>query len=147
MTTLRTSLTAVALTATLALAGCSDDEPSADTTPTATPSETVSESPSETPSESPSASASEQEGTTVQVTIAGADVSPMAQPVEIGVGEPLVLEIESDRVGELHVHSNPEQTFAIKAGHQTVEIVLDKPGQVDIEEHESDTLVLRVLVS
>jgi hypothetical protein len=146
MTLLRTSFVAVALTASLVLAGCGDDEPEAEATPT--PTEAVEESPSETPSEtpSPSESAAEEPGVAVDVTIAGDDVSPMAQAVEVGVGEPLVLSVDSDRAGELHVHSNPEQTFALSAGREEIEITFDKPGQVDIEEHESGALLLRVLV-
>jgi len=34
-----------------------------------------------------------------------------------------------------------------EAGRSDVEITLDKPGSVDVEEHESETLILRILVS
>jgi hypothetical protein len=156
MTTARSTLTALALAATVALAGCGDDEPETEPTSTPTPSVTTSATPSATPSvtptptETPSKSATPSESaaaaTSVEVTIEGDAVSPMAESVELEVGEPLVLDVTSDRAGELHVHSNPEQTFAVEPGSQTIEVVLDKPGQVDIEEHGSHALVLRVLV-
>jgi hypothetical protein len=138
---------ALALAATLTLAGCGDEEPEAggDTSPT--PTETTSESTS--PDESPSASPSptEEAGQRVAVTIKGDDVKPVAQQVEVGVGEKLVLEVTSDRAGELHVHSNPEQEPAFESGSSRIVLTFDKPGQVDVEEHESGALILRVLVS
>ena len=138
---------ALALAATLTLAGCGDDEePEADGSASPTPSETTSESSS--PDESPSASPSptEEAGQRVAVTIKGDDVKPVAQQVEVGVGEKLVLEVTSDRAGELHVHSNPEQEPAFESGSSRIVLTFDKPGQVDVEEHESHSLLLRVLV-
>ncbi len=146
MSTTRTTLTTLALAATLALAGCGDEEPESEGTASPTPSVTASASPSVTPTPSESPSESSAAATSVEVTIEGDTVSPMAEAVELGVGEPLVLDVTSDRTGELHVHSNPEQSYTVEPGSQTFEIVLYKPGQVDIEEHGSHALVLRVLV-
>ena len=135
----------------LLLGGCGDDEePGSGATSTPTPSETASETPSDTASEpageSESASPDEEAARTVDVTIQGDDASPMAQQVELAVGEELVLDVTSDRAGELHVHSNPEQEPAFEEGRTRVVLTFDKPGQVDVEEHESGALILRVLV-
>jgi hypothetical protein len=138
---------ALALAATLTLAGCGEDEqPDATENSSPTPSETTSESaaPDESPSASPSPT--EEAGEQVAVTIKGDDVTPVAQQVEVGVGEKLVLEVTSDRAGELHVHSNPEQEPAFESGSSRIVLTFDKPGQVDVEEHESHSLILRVLV-
>jgi hypothetical protein len=70
----------------------------------------------------------------------------MAKTVELGVGETLALNITSDRVGELHVHSTPEKQLNFEPGKQRLELKFDQPGSVDIEEHESGVLILRVLV-
>jgi hypothetical protein len=142
---------ALALAATLTLTGCGDDaEPEAGESTSPAPSETTSETTSESssPDESPSASPSpiEEAGQRVAVTIKGDDVEPLAQQVEVGVGEKLVLEVTSDRAGELHVHSNPEQEPAFESGSSRVVLTFDKPGQVDVEEHASHSLILRVLV-
>jgi plastocyanin len=73
-------------------------------------------------------------------------VTPVAQSVEVEVGETVTLEVTSDRAGELHVHSTPEQYKQFEQGRSTISMVFDKPGAVDVEEHESHALVLRVLV-
>jgi len=128
---------AVALTA----CGGEADEPSA--APTDSPSATTSETPAEAPSESPS---EEPASASAQVTIKGESVSPVAQTVEVGVGETVTLEVTSDRAGELHVHATPEQYHDFSRGRSTIEMTFDKPGAVDVEEHESGALILRVLV-
>ena len=134
---LRRTLIAVTATAVLALAGCGgDDEPS-----TSEPSASESSGSGQSPTSKPANGA-----TQVDVTIEGDDVTPVAQAVQIGVGETVVLNVTSDRAGELHVHSSPEQEFEFEPGTSEIEVTLDKPGSVDIEEHESDALIVRVLV-
>lgn len=154
MTLLRRTVTAAALTlvTTFAVSACGDDVPSDADAPTAPQSDDTEETapptqePSATtePSETPAESAAAQQ--TVQITIYGDTVTPQAEAVETGVGEPITLQVTSDREGELHVHAVPEQSFAVKPGDQTFELVLDKPGQVDVEEHGSHQLLLRILV-
>jgi hypothetical protein len=136
------ALTAVALTA----CGGESDEP--DAAPTGSPSATTpSESPSETPAEEPSEEPSDEpSGATAKVTIEGGSVKPLAQSVEVGVGEPVTLQVTSDRVGELHVHATPEQYHDIEPGRTNIKLTFDKPGAVDVEEHETGALLLRVLV-
>ena len=80
------------------------------------------------------------------MTIRGGSVEPLAQSLKAEVGETVTLGITSDRAGELHVHSTPEQYEEFGAGRSKVEMTFDKPGAVDVEEHESGALVLRVLV-
>jgi hypothetical protein len=136
---------AVALSTLLLLGGCGDDEPSE-------PGTTSSESTSPTATESsPTTDASPTEPTepavaSVAVTVRGDSVKPEGKQVELGIGEPLVLKIDADREGELHVHSTPESYAEFGPGRSRVELTFDKPGQVDVEEHDSGTLVLRVLV-
>jgi hypothetical protein len=140
-----TSLTvAGTLAAVLAVAGCGDgsDTTTADPTPDKTG---LSPTPGDDgPSEevSPKAAAA-----TVQVTIKGDSVEPVAKQVDVGVGDTIAVKIDSDRAGELHVHSTPEQSFEFKPGTSSFDITLDKPGTVDIEEHVSDILLVRALVS
>jgi hypothetical protein len=133
---LRRTFIALATTAVLALSGCGGDEPS-----TSGPSASESSASGQTSTSKPANGA-----TQVDVTIEGDDVTPVAQAVQIGVGETVVLNITSDRAGELHVHSSPEQELEFEAGSSQLQVTLDKPGSVDIEEHESDSLIVRVLV-
>ena len=141
----RLLLTAAATVAALALAGCGDDEPTA--TPAA---ETTSASPTEE-AESPEETASEPEpdpgGRVAAITIEGDSALPIAEQVEMQTGEALTLAVDSDRAGELHVHSTPEQVVEFPAGASEHALTFDKPGTVDIEEHDTGVLLFRVLVS
>lgn len=142
---LRRTLIALTATTALALAGCGDDEPEAGSTPP--PSESPSAQESKEPERTKKTSPPEPvEEVVVDVTIAGSDVTPVAQSVELGVGETLLLEVNSDRAGELHVHSSPEQVVKFDAGASKLDLAFDKPGSVDIEEHESGALIVRALV-
>jgi glucose/arabinose dehydrogenase len=140
---LRRALVAVTATAMLALSGCGDSDSDSSDTPTPSTSSASTDGPKTSDETSTPPSVDEVE---VDVTITGDDVTPIAQEVELGVGETLLLNINSDRAGEVHVHSSPEQELEFEAGSSQLDITLDKPGSVDIEEHESDSLLVRVLV-
>jgi hypothetical protein len=148
---------AAALLLTATLTACGDDAETPDASATASesqesftpsPSESPSKTPSESPSKTPSESESESEpaGPTLEVEVEGDDVTPVAQEVDLAVGERLTITVRSDRAGELHVHSDPEHAFEFQSGTETFRLTLDTPGSVDIEEHESEALVARVLV-
>ena len=145
---LRRTLVALSAAAALALAGCGDDEPEAQGTTSESPA--ASASPSESKSKKPEPKKSSEppaaDQVTIDVTVQGGEVTPQAQAVDLGVGETLVLAVDSDRAGELHVHSSPEQVVDFQAGTSELELTFDKPGSVDIEEHESGALIARVLV-
>jgi len=142
-----TVVPAAALVLSGLVAGCGgeDDTPAEGSSSTPTPSETASDSPS--PSESASKSAAAEKGAEVDVEVMGDSVKPVAEKVEIGVGETVTLHITSDRAGELHIHSSPEQEKEFGPGKTDVKITIDKPGSVDVEEHESESLIVRILVS
>jgi hypothetical protein len=55
--------------------------------------------------------------------------------------------VDSDRAGELHVHSSPEQVLAFPAGRSTQDLVIDAPGSVQVEDHESEVVVAIIEVS
>ena len=143
---LRRTLAAVTATTVLALTGCGDDEPTR-TTPAPSDAPSGSESGSEKPKrDKKTTPPAPVEEVVVDVAIVGDDVTPVAQSVELAVGETLLLEVESDRAGELHVHSSPEKFADFAAGSSSLDFTFDKPGSVDIEEHDSGALIVRVLV-
>jgi hypothetical protein len=131
----------------LALTGCGgNDEPAATETPeeTATsssPSETAAESASPTPTED-----SSPEREAIEIEIEGDKIEPNGRRVKVAAGEPILLEIESDRAAELHVHSSPEQELAVKKGESTQELTIDRPGVVDIEEHDTGIVIVQLEV-
>jgi hypothetical protein len=145
----RRALGAAVLLLAATLTACGDDTEAPGASEPESPSvesDSPSESASESPSESPSPSESQQAGPTLEVEVEGDAVKPVAEQVDLAVGERLTINVKADRAGELHVHSDPEHTFEFGPGAKTFRLTLDTPGSVDIEEHESDSLVARVLV-
>lgn len=165
----RPAALATAAVLTLAgLSGCGQDEPAAEApsdpastsspsqTPGQTPSEVASEAPEETLSAAPSATSKPSRtassapaaptGLVVDVTVQGDQVSPQAEVVEADIDSPITLQIQSDRAGEMHVHASPEQYVEFGPGSTTAQIVIENPGAIDVEEHETGALVLKLLV-
>jgi hypothetical protein len=148
-------LVASGAAAAMVLSGCSTEQPDIEKTPgdsSGTVTESASGSPAESPSGTPEPSTTTmtatptEEATTVFVKIGPDSVTPIAERVDLSVGAPLALDITASRTAELHVHSSPEREIEVEPGHSTLELSFDKPGTVDIEEHASDSLILRVLV-
>ena len=102
------------------------------------------QSASSSPSDSPSSST--DDGVAVTVTREGDSFTPNGERVELGIDQALVLTIEADEAGELHVHSTPEQEIAYDAGTSEHEIVIDRPGVVEVESHEPDVILLQLEV-
>jgi hypothetical protein len=127
-------------------------EPSSQSAEPQSPGESPGKSPSGSRSDEasksakPSSSPSEDAGPTLEVEVEGDEVKPVAEQLDLAVGERLTIRVQSNRDGELHVHSDPEHTFAFGPGTKTFRLSVDTPGSVDIEEHESDALVARLLV-
>jgi hypothetical protein len=131
----------------LLVGGCGDEsEPATDdpSTPTSSPA-TPSEEPTRTPSEKGEEPG--PEGPVVDIAVEGDSISPNGERVEGKVGEPITLDIRSDRAGELHVHSTPEQTVDFESGTTTAKLTIDQPGVVEVEEHESGFVVLQLQIS
>lgn len=135
----------MATVAAVVMSGCSaDSEPEATSTPTAegsspAPSESASRSAKPSPEETSS-------GPELVITVKGEQVSPNAEEISLDVGEPLTIRFTTDRAGELHVHSKPEQFVEFPAGKSTKELVIETPGSVEIEEHETSAVVAQVQV-
>lgn len=118
----RVALLATVLTTMLALTGCGSDEP--DT------------------GQAPSNGSQDR----IELVFEGEDAPPVER-VEVGVDEPVEIVVKSEEPGELHVHSDPEQTLEYAAGTTTLTVTIDRPGVVDVERHEPEALVLQLQVS
>jgi hypothetical protein len=137
----RIALLASALTLALTPAGCGSDEPTpepADPTSSSTP-----ETPDETTDES--TEPSEPEVREIEIEFEGGQ-APEVERVQLAVGETVELVVTSDQPGELHVHSDPEQTLAYDAGTTRLPLTIDRPGVVEVERHEPEALVLQLEV-
>jgi len=135
----RIALLASALTLAVTLVGCGSEERT--TEPPADP--TTSSTPEETPEETPEPS--EPAVQEIELVFEGGEAPPVER-VQVGVGERVALVVTSDAAGELHVHSDPEQTLAYDAGTTRLPLTIDRPGVVEVERHEPAALVLQLEV-
>ena len=147
---MRRALAAAAVTA-LVLTGCAaEEEPSTSAEESPTASESASASASVEPSPSPSPDDTDEgddpDDDALEIEIEGDSVKPNGKRVKVTAGEPVVLEIESDRAAELHVHSSPEQVLQVKRGESRIELTIKTPGVVDVEEHDSGIVILQLEV-
>lgn len=84
---------------------------------------------------------------TIEVSIEAGSVAPTNERIEAVVGEPIAVRVDSDAADELHVHSVPDHTFDIEAAQgQVFEFVVDVPGQVALELHDSGRTIATLLV-
>ncbi|HET6653896.1 MAG TPA: hypothetical protein VFH10_14740 [Nocardioides sp.] len=154
----RTAL-AISVAAALLLAGCGGEDPAAEGSQspgasaeepsgaTEEPSEVPSEEPTESPGEEPTESVKPRpQGPFADLTFEGDSASPNGERVKLGLGETLTLRIDSDRPGELHVHSTPEQEISFPAGQSERKLKIEQPGVVDVEEHDSGKVLLQLEV-
>ena len=96
-----------------------------------------------TSSKDPSTDASAQK---LDVSIKGDTITPTNKRIPVNKDEPLTVTITSDRSGELHVHSSPEEEIAFDKGTTTKKLTFATPGLIEVEEHVSDTLIAQLEV-
>ncbi len=133
----------------LALGACAgptaeDASPNA-AIPTTTATSDATQQPA-TPSADATSEAPEATGPSFVVTIDGEKVGPNAQELDAAPGERIAISFDTDRAGELHVHSKPEQYIKFAAGTSTKTLVIKTPGTVEVEEHDSEAVVAVVTV-
>lgn len=91
-----------------------------------------------------------EEPTVIDVVVSGDEVtvdgSDAGQRIEVGAGDPVDIEVTSDKAGEIHLHSTPEQTLAFREGTETFEIQIDRPGVIEAELHDPALLVFQLEV-
>lgn len=87
-----------------------------------------------------------ENGPTLEVTVHGDEITPNGERVEVGTNKEITLQVDADRPGSFHVHSSPEQSLDFDKGRTTLTFTVDKPGVVEVEEHESGLVVLQLEV-
>lgn len=79
----------------------------------------------------------------IEITVDGDTVEPNGARVQIERDQEVQLVVTSDRAGELHLHSTPEQSFPFPAGTTEFDVLIDRPGVADMELHDPDRVVLQ----
>jgi major membrane immunogen (membrane-anchored lipoprotein) len=139
--TTQTTLAALTAATALLLAGCGGSTESGDTASNAPASSNSTAAPQLSDQQAP------PEQLVVDVTIKGGKVTPTNEQLQAKVGDPIVLRVDSDAADQLHVHSNPEHTFAVepKPG-QSFQFTVTVPGKVDVELHELNRTIASIAV-
>ncbi|MCM0620540.1 hypothetical protein [Nocardioides bruguierae] len=82
----------------------------------------------------------------VSVRITADSVEPNGDRVVVERGQTVVLEVDADEAGELHVHADPEQHLDYPAGESEQEVVITMPGIVEIESHSLEQTIVQLEV-
>lgn len=117
------------------------DEPTNEPTQDPTASETSPADPATTSAPASPATSEAPPGPVLDVRIEADEVTPNAEEIDVTLGEPLTLRFETDRGGELHVHSKPEQYLDFESGASEQTLVIETPGEVEVEEHDTGAVV------
>ena len=85
---------------------------------------------------------------TIEITVSGDTITPNGAEVDVNAGQPIDLVVTADAPGEIHVHSDPEQEFKyVGTGEpETFELQIDRPGQVEVESHTLNKLIVKLVV-
>lgn len=130
---------ALVLLAALLTAGCAaaDDDGDHAGHPSTTPAAAASSA----------AAAPDARAVVLEVRLAGGAVTPADTRVDVAVGQPVELVVDSDTTDVLHVHSSPDHSFPVAAGSgQRFRFTVDVPGRVEIELHDSGRTVATLFV-
>jgi hypothetical protein len=84
---------------------------------------------------------------TVNITIKGNSVTPNGDRIKVKIGEPVILKIDADKAGEIHVHSTPEQHIDFPKGTSTKKLTINTPGIIDVEDHALEKVIVQLEVS
>lgn len=121
---------------TLTLSGCGSSAK------TAAPAETqISATPTAQVTTTPAADAS-----VIKIALSKDSVTQIGTKVMVKPDQPVVLQITSTVVGELHVHSSPEQHVEVPIGASEVTLTFAQPGIIDIEDHALEKLIVQLEV-
>ncbi len=85
----------------------------------------------------------------VDITEKDGKITPVGEVVDVDKGQPIHLVVTSDVDDEIHVHSDPEHEFEVKAGDvdKTFEFTIDTPGTWEAESHGLEVTIVKLQVS
>ncbi len=103
----------------------------------------------DTSSSTGSSTGSPSDVVTIDITVSGGEITPNGAEVQVATGEEVELVVTADAPGEIHVHSDPESEFSYEGTGEpeTFPLSIDRPGQVEVESHTLDKLIVKLVVS
>jgi plastocyanin len=138
----------------LALAGCSGNSDagsasSPSTAPTsaqATPTGTATEPQTSTPSNTSNPPGNTAD-VTINVTVANGKVNPSGASIKVKAGQTVLITAISDAADEVHVHGYDKELPLTPGKPASVKFVANMKGTFEVETHESNKLVAKLVVS
>lgn len=83
----------------------------------------------------------------IAVTIDGDDITPNGERVDVARGQAIEFEVTANGSGQIHVHSDPEQSFDYEPGSSTFQLTpIDLPGVVEVEEEDLGKVIVQLEV-
>ena len=80
---------------------------------------------------------------TIDITIAGGQVSPNGAKLNVKVGQQVVLKVTSDEHDEIHAHIADGFTLEVPAGKKvTGSFTLTSPGSYEVEAHHLEKTIV-----
>jgi plastocyanin len=94
-------------------------------------------------------SGSDKAPVTVEITEDAGHLTPDdGHVVKVAVGQEVRLTISSDVDDEIHVHTQPDHEYEVKAGEDnSVSFTVDSPGVYPIESHGLEITIVKLQVS
>jgi hypothetical protein len=134
----------------LALAGCSGNTDngsgsSPSTAPTSAP--TSVSTPTGTATQPQTSTPSNTADVTINVTVANGKVNPSGASINVKAGQTVLVTAISDAADEVHVHGYDKQLPLTPGKPASVRFVANMKGTFEIETHESNKLVAKLVVS
>ena len=143
----------------LVLAGCGGGDSDSGASPSSTPSSpagvpttvpTMTPTPGKPNTSSPSNTADpsgEQADVTINVTVANGKVNPSGATIKAKAGQTVLVTAVSDAEDEVHVHGYDKELPLTPGKPASVKFTANMKGTFEIETHESDKLVAKLVVS
>jgi heme/copper-type cytochrome/quinol oxidase subunit 2 len=93
---------------------------------------------------SPAAEPAVREPMTVDITIAGGNVTPNGEKLDIAVGQPVVLNVTSDAPDEIHAHTGGDGfALDVQPGTRaTATLTVTTPGSFEVESHHLEKVIV-----
>lgn len=83
----------------------------------------------------------------IAVTVRGDTVSPNGERIDVKRGQAIQFDVTADGSGQLHVHSEPAQSFDYEAGTSTFRLTpIELPGVVEVEEEDLGKVIVQLEV-
>ena len=93
----------------------------------------------------PAPSADSSDRVVVDITIAGGEVTPNGEKVDVAVGQEVELNVTSDVDDEIHAHTDDADGYAleVRAGvPATGRLTVSSPGSFEVESHHLEKIIV-----